>query len=450
MTIRGRRTLNQVRARLRHKPPSGPLHRRTRTRTGKAWPAEASSRRPAFMNQMKASPTAVNVGALRWNLCLRAPMPLAWSGSWDRYRSSYFVRAGLPPCFTNSPHDVWSARRMKVHEFQAKELLARYGVPVPRGSVTGSAEEAAAIADELGVSVVVKAQIHAGGRGKGGGIKLADSPEQARDVASQILGTRLVTHQTGPEGRLVKRVLVEEQLQVDRELYLGAVIDNSIGLPLVMASADGGVEIEEVAAKTPERIHKTSVDPTIGFQPFQGRQLALEIGLGGEMMRPAGSLIGGLYRCFAESDCSLAEVNPLVVTRHGARREQLPHPHGRPERTSDPHQHLRRYGPGGHHRGGDHPGAPRDRYRGAGRGAAGGHERRGGRAAAGRGGALVVDPGIGPRRGGAKGGGGGRLATSSPVSAGFGRTGCLEPGFWSCSKKIAFKAQFCSWRLRSC
>ncbi len=194
---------------------------------------------------------------------------------------------------------------MKVHEFQAKELLARYGVRVPRGRVTGSAEEAAAIAEELGVSVAVKAQIHAGGRGKGGGIKLADSPEQARDVASQILGMRLVTHQTGPEGRLVKRVLVEEQLQVDRELYLGVVIDNSIGLPLVMASADGGVEIEEVAAKTPERIHKTSVDPTIGFQPFQGRQLAMEIGLGGEMMRPAGSLIAGLYRCFA------------VVTRDG-------------------------------------------------------------------------------------------------------------------------------------
>ena len=160
---------------------------------------------------------------------------------------------------------------MKVHEFQAKQLLAHYGVPVPRGRVTDSAEEAAAIAKELGMPVAVKAQIHAGGRGKGGGIKLAESPEKAREVASRILGMRLVTHQTGPEGRLVKRVLVEEQLQVDRELYLGVVIDNSVGLPLVMASADGGVEIEEVAAKTPERIHKTPVDPTIGFQPFQGR-----------------------------------------------------------------------------------------------------------------------------------------------------------------------------------
>ncbi len=206
---------------------------------------------------------------------------------------------------------------MKVHEFQAKDLLARYGVPVPRGRVTDSADDAAAIARELGVPVAIKAQIHAGGRGKGGGIKLAETPEQAGEAAAQIIGMRLVTHQTGPEGRLVKRVLVEEQLQVERELYLGIVIDNSIGLPLVMASADGGVEIEEVAAKTPERIHKTPVDPTVGFQPFQGRQLSLAIGLDGELMRPAGSLIAGLYRCFAENDCSLAEVNPLVVTSVG-------------------------------------------------------------------------------------------------------------------------------------
>jgi succinyl-CoA synthetase beta subunit len=206
---------------------------------------------------------------------------------------------------------------VKIHEYQAKELLARYGVPVPRGRVAETPDEAAAIAKELGVPVAVKAQIHAGGRGKGGGIKLAETPEQAREVASQIIGMQLVTHQTGPEGKRVKRVLVEEQLQVERELYLGVVIDNSIGLSLVMASADGGVEIEEVAAKTPERIHKTPVDPTVGFQPFQGRELAIEIGLGGEMMRPAGSLIAGLYRCFAENDCTLAEVNPLVVTKDG-------------------------------------------------------------------------------------------------------------------------------------
>ena len=206
---------------------------------------------------------------------------------------------------------------MKVHEYQAKSLVAGYGVPIPRGRVTHSPGEAAEIARELGVPVAIKAQIHAGGRGKGGGIKLATTPDQAREAASQILGMRLVTHQTGPEGRLVKRVLVEEQLQVGRELYLGVVIDNSIGLPIVMASADGGVDIEEVAARTPERIHRTPVDPTVGFQPFQGRQLSIAIGLGGEMMRPAAALIAGLYNCFAENDCSLAEVNPLVVTKDG-------------------------------------------------------------------------------------------------------------------------------------
>lgn len=206
---------------------------------------------------------------------------------------------------------------MKVHEYQAKAVLARYGVPVPGGRVTGNADEAADIARELGAPVAVKAQIHAGGRGKGGGIKLAKDPDEAREAARQIIGMRLVTHQTGPQGRLVKHVLVEEQLQVERELYLGIVIDNSIGFPLVMASADGGVEIEEVAAKTPERIHKTPVDPTVGFQPFQGRQLALAIGLGGGLMRPAASLIASLYRAFEANDCSLAEINPLVVTKDG-------------------------------------------------------------------------------------------------------------------------------------
>ena len=206
---------------------------------------------------------------------------------------------------------------MKVHEYQAKELIARYGVPVPRGRVTDSADEAAAIAHELGVPVVIKAQIHAGGRGKGGGIKPANTPEEARQAASQIIGMNLVTHQTGSEGRLVKRVLVEEQIQVERELYLGIVIDNSVGFPLAMASADGGVEIEEVAARTPERIFKTAVDPTVGFQPFQGRRLALNIGLTGDLMRPAAALIGSLYNVFAEKDCSLAEINPLVVTKDG-------------------------------------------------------------------------------------------------------------------------------------
>ncbi|HSP56180.1 MAG TPA: ADP-forming succinate--CoA ligase subunit beta [Dehalococcoidia bacterium] len=206
---------------------------------------------------------------------------------------------------------------MKVHEYQAKEVVARFGVPTPKGRVAATPDEAKAIAMEIAAPVAVKAQIHAGGRGKGGGIKLAQTPEEAREVADKIIGMQLVTHQTGPEGKLVKRVLVEEQLQVDRELYLSVVIDNSIGLPIVMASAEGGVEIEEVAARNPEAIHRTAVDPTIGFQPFQGRQLAMDIGLTGDLMRPAAALIGSLYKVFDACDCSLAEINPLVVTKDG-------------------------------------------------------------------------------------------------------------------------------------
>ena len=206
---------------------------------------------------------------------------------------------------------------MKVHEYQAKEVLSRYGVPVPRGRVAGTADEAAAIAAELGVPVAVKAQVHAGGRGKGGGIKLAATPDEARKVAGEIIGMRLVTHQTGPEGRLVRRVLVEEQLKVERELYVAVVIDNSIGFPLVMASDAGGVDIEEVAAKSPERIQRLPVDPSIGFQAYQGRRLALALGLGGDLMRPAVQTVSGLYRAFVENDCSLAEINPLVATADG-------------------------------------------------------------------------------------------------------------------------------------
>lgn len=206
---------------------------------------------------------------------------------------------------------------MKVHEYQAKAILAQYGVPVPKGRVAETAGEAAGIAGEIGAPVAVKAQIHAGGRGKGGGIKLAKDANEAEKAAGEIIGMTLVTHQTGPEGRLVKRVLVEEQLQVDRELYVSVVIDNSIGLPIVMASAEGGVEIEEVAAKHPDAIKRSPVDPTVGFQPFQGRELAMEIGLGGELMRPAAGLIASLYRAFDDKDCSLAEINPLVVTKDG-------------------------------------------------------------------------------------------------------------------------------------
>jgi len=206
---------------------------------------------------------------------------------------------------------------MKVHEYQAKELLARFGIEVPKGRVTTSPDEAAKIAEEIGKPVVVKAQVHSGGRGKGGGIKLAANPAEAREAAAAIIGMNLVTHQTGPEGKLVKSVLVEEQIEIEKELYVSVVIDNSIGLPIVMASAEGGVEIEEVAAKNPDAIKRTPVDPTVGFQPFQGRQMAMDIGLSGDLMRPAATLIGGLYNAFEGLDCSLAEINPLALTKDG-------------------------------------------------------------------------------------------------------------------------------------
>ncbi len=206
---------------------------------------------------------------------------------------------------------------MKVHEYQAKDLLAKYGIPTPKGRSTSSAEESVAIAGEIGGPVVVKAQIHSGGRGKGGGIKIASTPDEAKKVASEIIGMTLVTAQTGPQGKHVKRVLVEEQLDVARELYVSVVIDNSVGLPIVMASSEGGVEIEEVAAKNPEAIKRTPVDPTVGFEPFQGRELALAIGLSGDLMRPAASVFAALYKLFEENDCSLAEINPLVVTKDG-------------------------------------------------------------------------------------------------------------------------------------
>ena len=203
---------------------------------------------------------------------------------------------------------------MKIHEYQAKQIMAEFGVPVPRGRVAHSPQEARQVAGELGGPVVVKAQIHAGGRGKGGGIKLASTPQEAEQAARRIIGMTLVTPQTGPEGRLVKSVLVEEQVAADRELYLSVLIDNAAGRPLMMASAAGGMEIEEVAARTPEAIHRATIDPAVGFQPYQGRQLAFALGLGGDLLRPAVQLMTGLYRAFAARDASLAEINPLVVT----------------------------------------------------------------------------------------------------------------------------------------
>ncbi len=206
---------------------------------------------------------------------------------------------------------------MKIHEFQAKKLLAEYGVPVPQGRVAATAGEAGQVARELGGPAVVKAQVHAGGRGKGGGIKTAATPEEAEKVAEQILGMRLVTPQTGAEGKLVRRVLVEEQTAVAREIYLSVLVDSASARATMIASAAGGMEIEEVAAQQPEAIHRVTIDPAVGFQSHQGRELAFALDLTGDLLRPAVGLMTSLYRCFVEKDCSMAEINPLVVTEAG-------------------------------------------------------------------------------------------------------------------------------------
>jgi succinyl-CoA synthetase beta subunit len=207
---------------------------------------------------------------------------------------------------------------MKIHEYQAKAILERHGVAVPRGEVAFSAVEAGEIARRLGGSVVVvKAQIHAGGRGKGGGVKLARSPEDAERIARDMIGMTLVTHQTGPEGRVVSRVLVEEGLQMARELYVSVVIDRGSGKPAMMASAAGGMDIEEVAASTPEKIVKTYIEPGVGLMPFEGRQLGFAIGLDGGQVGKAVKLMTGVYEAFVATDASLVEINPLVVTASG-------------------------------------------------------------------------------------------------------------------------------------
>jgi succinyl-CoA synthetase beta subunit len=207
---------------------------------------------------------------------------------------------------------------MNIHEFQAKELLRRYGVPVPRGKVAVTPEEARQAAVELGGRAVVKAQIHAGGRGKGGGVKLAASPEEAQIKAREMLGKKLVTHQTGAEGREVRRVLIEETVSIDRELYLGIVLDRAESRVAVIASSEGGVEIEEVAAKHPEKILKELIDPAIGLQPFQCRRLAYALDLPAEQVNKLVTMMQALYRAYEECDCSIAEINPLITTKEGA------------------------------------------------------------------------------------------------------------------------------------
>jgi succinyl-CoA synthetase beta subunit len=206
---------------------------------------------------------------------------------------------------------------LKVHEYQAKEILAHYGVAIPRGRLVVRPEEAGAAASNLGGRVVVKAQVHAGGRGKAGGVKLAANAEEAFKVASQILGMKLVSKQTGPEGKIVHKVLVEEALEIARELYLGVVLDRAAGLPVLMASKFGGMEIEEVAAEHPEAILKEHFDPCRGLQSYQARKLGFALELSGDTLKQFVKFVTALTRAYTESDATLAEINPLLITKRG-------------------------------------------------------------------------------------------------------------------------------------
>ncbi|WP_438432428.1 ADP-forming succinate--CoA ligase subunit beta [Gorillibacterium sp. sgz500922] len=207
---------------------------------------------------------------------------------------------------------------MNIHEYQGKEVLRQYGVSVPRGKVAFTVDEAVQAAEELGSPVtVVKAQIHAGGRGKAGGVKIAKSPDQVRVYAEELLGKVLVTHQTGPAGKQVKRLLIEEGCDIRKEYYIGLVLDRATGRIVLMGSEEGGMEIEEVAARSPEKIVKETVDPAVGLQVFQARRLAYAIGIPGELVNKAVRFMTSLYTAFIDKDCSIAEINPLVVTGSG-------------------------------------------------------------------------------------------------------------------------------------
>src|SRR6195256_3575972 len=205
---------------------------------------------------------------------------------------------------------------MKIHEYQGKAILKKYGVTVPRGAMAATDEEAEAAARELfsagATGVVVKAQIHAGGRGKGGGLKIGKSVAEAGGLAAKMLGMKLVTHQTGPEGRIVRRLLIEETLPIEKELYLGILVDRAEGKPVFMASAAGGMDIEQVAAERPEAILKQYIDPGMGLEPFQARKIAFALGLFGAQINPAVKFLTGLYRAFLDTDAALMEINPFV------------------------------------------------------------------------------------------------------------------------------------------
>jgi succinyl-CoA synthetase beta subunit len=207
---------------------------------------------------------------------------------------------------------------MNIHEFQAKQILGRFGAPIPKGQPASTPEEAAAAFKALGQPrAVVKAQIHAGGRGKAGGVKLLSSAQEARDFAAKLLGKTLVTHQTGPQGRVVRRVYVEEASEVARELYLGMLVDRKVGVVSVIASTEGGMDIEEVAAKTPEKIITEPLNPLLGVSPFLGRKIAFALGLKDKQVNQFAALLGSIYQAFLETDASLVEINPLVVTQDG-------------------------------------------------------------------------------------------------------------------------------------
>ena len=210
---------------------------------------------------------------------------------------------------------------MKIHEYQAKGILRKFGVAVPRGEMAESREEAEAAARNLfnagSTGVVVKAQIHAGGRGKGGGVKIAKSVDEAGEIAAKMLGMKLVTHQTGPEGRIVRRLLIEETLPIEKELYLGILVDRGEGKPVFMSSAAGGMDIEQVAAENPDAILKQYVDPGMGLEPFQARKIAFSLGLKGQQINPAVQFLTGLYKGFLETDASLLEINPFITCTDG-------------------------------------------------------------------------------------------------------------------------------------
>ncbi len=207
---------------------------------------------------------------------------------------------------------------MKIHEYQGKDILRKFNVAIPQGAVAFTPEEAVAAARRLGGSLwVVKAQIHAGGRGKGGGVKIAKSIDEVKSLASQILGMRLITHQTGPEGRIVKRLLIEQGVDIAKEMYVGVTLDRTTGMNVLMVSTEGGVEIEKVAAESPEKIVKEHVDPSVGLQQFQARKLAFALGLTGDAFKNGVKFLLALYKAYEATDASLAEINPLVVTKSG-------------------------------------------------------------------------------------------------------------------------------------